>query len=188
MSLHRAAAVFETCWKTVELCMASMSAWTSQSTSAGTRENASGDARPSRMAEKNRLTTSNGVSHRSSGVKRFISSIHRRRYCGYCGKKRMRKELLHRGCHYYANRHWNAYGETGWLEKTALRINAEDDYVSAVLVSCQQVASAWIEGEVSRGHSLGRSMAEAAKFSCFGVDGKDGDAVVTAVRAVKKAA
>ena len=76
----------------------------------------------------------------------------------------------------------------GRLEQTAFGIDAENDHVARVLVGGQQVATAGIEGEVPRRLAKRGLVAQAAKFARFRIDGKDGDAVVTAVRAVKKAA
>src|SRR6185369_7499097 len=77
---------------------------------------------------------------------------------------------------------------TRGCEPPGLRVDAKHDHVVRTLVRDEQEPSRRIDREVSWPFSFGRNVLDEIETSRSRVDREDHDAVVTAIRSVKKAA
>ena len=77
---------------------------------------------------------------------------------------------------------------TGWAKAARARVDAENDDIVRVLIGREEKASRWIDAEAARHFAAGRLILHDCEFAAFRVDGKHGDAVVTAIGAINESA
>src|SRR5262245_22765028 len=83
---------------------------------------------------------------------------------------------------------WNGdFGTlSGLFQTPGLRVNPENHHVVRTLIGNQEEVPGRIDDEVSRPISFGRYVFDESRFACALVDGKDDDAVMSAVGAVQE--